>query len=258
MLTIAVANAKGGVGKTSTAVHLATGLAKYEDARVLLVDLDPQTNSTTWLLGKIPPNSTGIYEVLTKGAPVKKELRIVEERGISLLPATPRLRNADLELANQMGGQLALKEALAELASDFDYAILDCPPNLGITVSTAICASDYILTPVLPAYFSLDGLDQLEETVALARRRMKDVTAQILGYFLFASNRQEVVTREAFEVLKERAPDKIFHAQIRTSTVARLLPAERRLAWDQGYDPRGRNDYQELLKEFTARIAAAA
>jgi chromosome partitioning protein len=255
MITIAMANAKGGVGKTSSAVHLATGLARYRDAKVLLIDLDPQCNTTTWLLGEIPPETPGTYEVLTKGADLKAHAQYIEERGIYLLPATPRLAAADMELAHQMGGPFVLQDRIEAAGALLDYTIIDCPPNLGIKVGAAICASDYVLSPILPSFFSLDGVGKLETAIGLAQKRYHAKT-KLLGYFLFGADAQELVTKETREVLKERYPNQVLHTMIRVSTRAKSLPAGKLLSWDEGYDPRGKTDYYELLKEVTARLEA--
>jgi chromosome partitioning protein len=254
VITLAVANAKGGVGKSTTAVHLATGFARQKK-RVLLVDLDPQGNTTGWLLGQIPPETKGAADLLLKeGLPSPEEIHPVPDRDrLWLIPATPKLATTDVSLAQAAGGQMVLREALGELAKDYDYAILDCPPNLNVTVLCALCAADAVVAPVLAAFMSLTGLKRLEDTVQRIQRRL-NVRTSVLGYVLFAADRRESITNEARELLAQEAGQKLFRSEVRISTAAKTLPAHRMVAWDKGADERGAEDYKALLKEITERL----
>lgn len=253
MVVLALANAKGGVGKSTVAVHLATGLAR-EGKRALLVDLDPQGNASSWLLGKLPVGSKGAAEALLKDGALGEELHPVTTcKGLTVLPSTPALAGADLALAQEIGGELALKRALAKVSDQFDIAILDCPPSLGLTVLNALCAADAVLTPVLAAYMSLSGLRRLEDTVTRICERL-NVRTRVLGYVLFASDSRESITAETRELLRKEAGDKFFKAEVRTSTAAKSLPAHHKTAWDAGSDPRGAEDYKALLKEVKTKL----
>lgn len=251
MRTIVVANSKGGVGKTTISVHLAGGFATYYNQRVLLVDLDQQANSTSWFLGDIAQDTPGTYEMLTRG-----ELNIYrggrEGAELYISPATERMRLADSELKDQPGGELALRERLEQLESDFDLVVLDCPPNLGAVTLNAICAGDALVMPVLPADLSIRGIRQFESTMALAQRRLR-AKVKLLGYLLFASDKRHVISREVRELLSQDGGP-VFETEIRPSINARSLSAGSKLAYDSGFDVKGKTDYTELLKETASRL----
>lgn len=253
MVTIAVANAKGGTGKTTLAVHLAVGLAR-EGRRVLLADLDPQGNASSWLLGALPVDAKGTAEALSGGSIEPDFLRTPPGRErLSVLPATQALAGADLALAGEVAGETILRRALEKHAARFDYAILDCPPTMGLTVLNALCAAQGVVAPVLGAFLSLAGLRRLEETVSRIRERLH-VPTQVLGYVLFAADPREAITGEARDLLRREAGDKLFKAEIRVSTAAKALPAHRKTAWDAGVDDRGAEDYPAVIEEMLQRI----
>ena len=259
MITLAVANAKGGTGKTTLAVHLAAGLAA-QGKRVLLADLDPQASATAWLLGPLPLEARGAAQSLLRsgGPPDPAELHPAPGRdGLTVLPATPALSTVDVALAAEVAGETALRRALAPLRSRFDVVVLDCPPNLGLTVLSALCAADAVIAPVLGAYLSLAGLRRLEDTVVRIRERL-NVRTRVLGYVLFAADAREAITAEARELLAKEAGEKLFRAEVRVSTAAKALPANRQTAWDAGADGRGAVDYPALLAEAMGRLEGRA
>lgn len=253
MKTIAVANMKGGVGKTSLAVHLAAGLSK--ERRVLLVDTDPQGNSTAWMLGlQRTEEGMGTAEVLRGGKLEQKHVSKVAER-FDLLAATRSLEGVEHALAAEVGGQLILKRALQRFKGDeWDYVIIDCAPTLGLLVLNGLCAADGVVAPVLGAYLSLAGLRRLEQTVEQIQDRLNAKT-RVLGYVLFAADPREAITEEARSILRKEAPGKLFKAEVRVSTAAKTLPDKRQTAWDGG-DERGAEDYAVLMKETLRRLEA--
>jgi chromosome partitioning protein len=260
VICLALANSKGGVGKTTTAVHVATGLARAGH-RTLLVDLDPQANATAWLVSQVPPTATTSAEALTTGrVDTGRLLGVPVEDGappLRLLPATAALASADLQLAGEVAGETLLGRALDGLAGEVDFAILDCPPNLGLTVLSALCAADGVVAPVLPAFLSLAGLRRLEDTCERIRVRL-NVRTQVLGYLLFAADAREAITAESRELLRREAGEKLLTSEIRVSTAAKALPAHRRTAWSAGADARGREDYEALVAELLERTRGLA
>lgn len=251
MKTITLANMKGGVGKTSCAVHLATGLARKH--KVLLVDMDPQGNATAWLLG-LARAETGMGTVdmmrevylrdvhLTKVAPT-----------LDLLASTPGMSTIDQVLAGEVASQSILRRVLERSKKKWDFCVIDCPPNLGLAVLNALSAADGVICPVMGAWLSLAGLRRMEATVEQIRDRL-GVDTRLLGYVLFAADPREKITDEARGILRREAKEKLFVSEIRVSTAAKTLPENRDTAWDEGCDERGREDYAALLKETLKRL----
>jgi chromosome partitioning protein len=252
--TIAVANAKGGAGKTTVAVHLAAGLARAGQ-RTLLVDLDSQANATGWLLPPLPSSAPGIADALVRGLELDKVLLEAPDRpGLWVAPATPALAGADLALAGEVGGETLLAKALAPMADRFDVVVLDCPPNLGLSVVSALYAARWLLAPVPPSFLALAGLRRLEDTLARIRERLNART-DVLGYVLFDVDAREAISAEARELLERQAAGRLLKAEVRTSAAAKALPAHRLTAWDAGADARGLEDYTALLAEVQQRLS---
>lgn len=255
MRTLAVANAKGGTGKTTLAVHLAAGLAR-QGKRTLLVDLDPQGSASTWLLGIDHGVGAGTAEALLAKRIGPDHVHLVPgyEQRLMLLSATPELEVAKERIASRPVAHLTLRRALRDIAGSYDFAVLDCPPAVGFFTVAALCAADAILAPVLAAYLSLAGLRRLEELVAEVRDGLESAV-EILGYVLFAADPREAITAEARTTL-QGAGARLFRGEVRISTAAKALPAARRTAWDDGADERGREDYRSVLRETLAKLGA--
>ncbi len=165
---IAIANQKGGVGKTTTAINLAAALASAE-LRILLVDLDPQGNSTSGLGIDKNTLSCSVYEVLTGSIPARDAILGTELDGLALLPANHDLIGATVELVDIAGREKLLARALDSTGADYDYILVDCPPSLGLLTVNALVAADSILIPVQCEYFALEGLSDLFGTLARIR-----------------------------------------------------------------------------------------
>lgn len=252
MITIVVANAKGGTFKTTMAVHLAAGLAR-QGARVLLLDADVQGNATTWLLGAMPDHAPGAAEALTGTLSREAGTPVEGYRTLRLLAGGPRLTGVDHALAAEVAGETLLRRALARVASDFNYTLVDCPPAVGLTVVAALVAADAVLVPVVPGFLPLQGLAQLEDTRARVIERL-GARAHLLGVVLVGADRREAVTRDARELLARELGPRLFRAEVRISTAAKALPAHRRTAWDAGADPRGAEDYTAVLTEMLKKL----
>jgi chromosome partitioning protein len=251
VIVLAIANAKGGTLKTTLAVHLAAGLAQ-KGQRVLLLDLDAQGNSTTWLLGTLP-ETPGAAAALRGQLRLEDAIAVPERPGLLVLPGGPTLAGTEIALAAEVGGETLLRKALGRHARHFDYVVCDCPPALGLIVVSALVAADAVLTPIPPSFLALHGVAALTETLGRVGERL-GAKARLLGAVLVAADPREAITGEIRALLRRELGGTFYKAEVRVSTAAKALPAHGRTAWDDGADPRGADDYAAVLRETLTRL----
>ncbi len=205
---IAVANQKGGVGKTTTAVNLSASLGLY-NKKVLLIDVDPQGNSTSGLGIDRRNISCSTYNVLTEGVTADKCMIKTEFQGLYLMPSDINLAGAELEIADVPHRENLLKNSVVGVKADFDYIIIDCPPSLGIITTNALTMADTILVPIQCEYYALEGLSQLMATVRRVKR-MYNQHLDIEGVLLTMYDGRLNLTQQVVAEVKKFFPKKVF------------------------------------------------
>jgi chromosome partitioning protein len=244
---IAVANQKGGVGKTTTTVNLGASLA-YNGKKVLLIDMDAQGNATSGLGIKKGEVDRDIYDVLINEEPLKDVVLASSRDNLSIVPATIQLAGAEVELTSLMARETRLKSAVETLEADYDYILIDCPPSLGHLTINASTASDSVLIPVQCEYYALEGLSQLLNTVRLVQKHFnKDLKVE--GVLLTMLDAR---TNLGFEVVNE--VKKYFREKVYTTIIPRNIRLSEAPSYglsiiDYDIRSKGAEVYQELAKE---------
>ena len=217
MKIVAVANQKGGVGKTTTAVNLSACLAE-QGKRVLLVDADPQGNSTSGLGVKKDGDVKSVYDVLINEVSVETATRDTMIPTLKLLPAHISLAGAEVELVNMMAREQVLKRALGAINGVYDYVFIDCPPSLGLLTLNALTAANTLLVPIQCEFYALEGLSLLMNTVKLVRKSLNpdlDVEGVVLTMFDSRTNLSMQVVEEVKKFFKNKVYDTIIPRSVR-------------------------------------------
>ena len=204
----AIANQKGGVGKTTTVINLSAYLGSL-GRRVLMIDIDPQANATSGLgydKNKIELSS---YDLLLEEATLDEIILHNEDFNVDVVPANPALSGAEVELVNAIGREYRLQKALAEVNGRYDYVLIDCPPSLSLLTLNALTATDGILIPVQCEYLALEGLSQLTQTVELVQKYLNP-ELQIRGLIMTMYDGRTNLSRQVVEEVRKYFPGKVF------------------------------------------------
>ncbi len=245
---IAVANQKGGVGKTTTAINLAASLAVLE-YRTLLIDADPQANSTSGV-GLDPRQvKIGIYECLMEESNIKKAILKTETPNLSIIASDIDLVGAELELVDQTNRNQKLKNILATIKNDYDFIILDCSPSLGLITLNALTAANSIIIPVQCEYFALEGMGKLLHTIKLVQTQMNE-DLEIEGILLTMYDVRLRLSNQVVEEVKSHFQDMVFNTVIHRNTKLAEAPSYGKTIIMYDAAGKGSVNYLNLAREI--------
>lgn len=244
--TIAIANQKGGVGKTTTCVNLCSALHRA-GKKVLLCDADPQGNATTAMGADKNKVKVSAYDILIGGADPRSA--VIKTKFGDLLPANKGLAGATIELVMLDNREYILKNALEKLKGDYDYILIDCPPSLEMLTLNSLCAADTILIPVQCEYFALEGLSDLMTTIRLIKRGLNP-GIEVEGVLLTMYDGRTNLSLQVAEEVRRFFKDKVYTAVIPRSVRLSEAPSHGKPAIEYDFSSRGAQAYLQLAQEL--------
>ena len=248
---IAVANQKGGVGKTTSAINLAASLAVMEK-RVLLVDCDPQANTTSGSGIEHDQCRNNLYTVLFHPENVRQALCKIADPYLTVLPATTDLVAVELELVDKIGREYFLSDLIKPLESDYEYILLDCPPSLGLITLNSLCAARELLIPLQCEYFALEGIVKLMQTFDLVKKRLNPGLS-LLGVVLTMYDVRNKLTRQVKNEVRKCFPDHLFETVIPRNVRLSEAPSHGKSIIHYDIKSKGAEAYLALAKEVVLR-----
>jgi chromosome partitioning protein len=253
---IAIANQKGGVGKTTTAVNLAACLAEQQELDVLIIDIDPQGNTTSGL-GADKEGSAGssIYEVLIEDLALHHAIQETDVPNLKIVPSTIDLAGAEIELVPMLSRETKLRKAMGPIRGRFDFIIVDCPPSLGLLTINALVASDSVIVPIQCEYYALEGLGQLMNTINLIQRNLNR-QLQLEGVVLTMFDARTNLSIQVADEVKRYFNQNVFKTIIPRNVRLSEAPSYGKPIIHYDDRSRGAEVYSELAKEVIEHAQA--
>ena len=251
-MVLAIANQKGGVGKTTTAINLAAALA-LRGRRTLLIDLDPQAN-TSMSYVDLRAVQRSMYDVFVDTSVRLKDVIVSTPiESLSIAPARIALAKLEARMPGELDAPFRLKDQLKEVQDEFPYVVIDCPPALGLLTVNALVAATHLLIPIQSSYFALEGTDDLLETIEKVRMR-PNPELRILGVVITMHDRRTALGRDIREQIKKVFGDKVFRTVISKSVRLEESPAYRESIFTFAPDSSGATEYYRLCEEVMDRV----
>jgi chromosome partitioning protein len=251
-MVISIANQKGGVGKTTTAINLAAALA-LRQKKTLLIDLDPQANSTMSYLD-ITTVERSVYDLFTDNALAFADIvKPSSQPNLWVAPARISLAKLEARLVGEIDAHYKLKDRLAAIAPEFDAIVIDCPPALGLLTVNALVASTHLLIPIQSSYFALEGTDDLLETIEKVRSRANP-TLRILGVVITMHDKRTALARDIRGQIDKVFGNKVFRTVITKSVRLEESPAYKESIFKFAPDSTGASEYYRLCEEVIDRV----
>ena len=248
---IALANQKGGVGKTTTAINLSAALAG-NGQRVLLVDADPQANASSGLGVDIRELQASVYECLVGSINPKEAIVETDVKNLHLIPSHIDLVGAEIEMLNLPDREQLLKRVLQKVKSEYDYILIDCSPSLGLITVNALTASDSVIMPVQCEFFALEGIAKLLNTIKIIKSQLNP-NLNIMGFVLTMYDNRLRLSNQVLEEVKRHFGDLVFHTVIARNVRLSEAPSHGQTILDYEPKSKGAVAYKALAKEVLAR-----
>ncbi len=246
--TLAVVNQKGGVGKTTTSVNLGSYLAASGKS-VLIIDLDPQANASAGVGVKVPEGMPSLYDLLAGEVTIEQVIFPTNEDRLNIVPSTPDLAGAAIELMDEMHREYRLRRALKPIKESYDFILIDCPPSLGLLTINGLTAADRLLIPVQCEFYALEGLHQLLETVDLVRNHLNP-RLQVLGAVLTMFDRRTALSRKVVREVRKTFPGHVFESIIPRNTELAEAPSAGQSILEYDRLSPGARAYEHLSEEL--------